>query len=154
MNIHRNARLTPVRREEMALAVISSQLSNAEAARVYGVSAKIVGRWTVWYRTEGWAGMQDRSSRPKVIPTQTTEALAERIITHRRQRLCGRHIAELTGVSPATVSRVLRRTWLSRLRDLVPAEPIKRYDYKEPGRLIHLDIKKLGRFERVGHRIS
>ena len=154
MNIHRNARLTPVRREEMALAVISGQLSNAKAARVYGVSAKIVGRWTVWYRTEGWAGMQDRSSRPKVIPTQTTEALAERIITHHRQRLCGGHIAELTGVSPATVSRVLRRAGLSRLRDLVPAEPIKRYDYKEPGRLIHLDIKKLGRFERVGHRIS
>lgn len=154
MNIHRNARLTPVRREEMALAVISGQLSNAEAARVYGVSAKIVGRWTVWYRTEGWAGMQDRSSRPKVILTQTTEALAERIITHHRQRLCGGHIAELTGVSPATVSRVLRHAGLSRLRDLVPAEPIKRYDYKEPGRLIHLDIKKLGRFERVGHRIS
>jgi transposase InsO family protein len=154
MDIHQNARLTPFRREEMALAVISGQLSNTQAARVYGVCAKIVSRWTARYRTEGRAGMQDRSSRPKVIPNQTTEALAERIITHRRQRLCGRHIADLTGVSPATVSRVLKRAGLSRLRDLVPPEPIRRYDYKEPGGLIHLDIKKLGRFERVGHRIT
>jgi transposase InsO family protein len=98
--------------------------------------------------------MQDRSSRPKVIPTQTAEALAERIITHRRQRLCGRHIAELTGVSAATVSRVLRRAGLSRLRDLAPPAPVVRYTYGEPGGLIHLDIKKLGRFERVGHRIT
>lgn len=84
MNIHMKARLTPVRREEMALAVISGHLSNAQAARVYGVSAKIVSRWTARYRTEGRAGMRDRSSRPRLIPTQTTEALAERIITHRR----------------------------------------------------------------------
>lgn len=154
MNIHQNARLTPVRREEMALAVISGQLSKAQAARVFGVSVKIVSRWTGRFRADGRDGMQDRSSRPKLIPTQTAEALAERIITHRRQRLCGRHIAELTGVSPATVSRVLRRAGLSTLRDLVPPEPVRRYDYKEPGGLIHLDIKKLGRFERVGHRIT
>jgi transposase InsO family protein len=98
--------------------------------------------------------MQDRSSRPKLIPTRTAEVLAERIITHRRQRLCGRHIAKLTGVSPATVSRVLRRAGLSRLKDLTPAGPVVRYAYKELGGLIHLDIKKLGRFERVGHRIT
>ena len=83
----------------MAHAVIAGRLSKAQAAREYGVSAKIVSRWTERFRAEGRAGMQDRSSRPKVIPTQTAGALAERIITHRRQRLCGRHIAELTGVS-------------------------------------------------------
>jgi transposase InsO family protein len=154
MNIHQNARLTPVRREEMARAVLSGRVSKAQAARDFGVSAKIVSRWTARLQAEGREGMQDRSSRPKLIPTQTAEALAERIITHRRQRLCGRHIAELTGVSPATVSRVLRRAGLSRLRDLAPPEPVVRYEYKEPGGLIHLDIKKLGRFERVGHRIT
>ena len=154
MNIHKNARLTPVRREEMARAVIAGQLSKSEAARHFGVCAKIVTRWTDRFRAEGRVGMQDRSSRPRVIPTQTAEALAERIITHRRQRLCGRHIADLTGVSSATVSRVLRRAGLSRLKDLAPPEPVVRYEYKEPGGLIHLDIKKLGRFERVGHRIT
>lgn len=136
------------------LAIMSVHLSIAQAARVYGVSAKIMSRWTAQYRTEGREGVQDRSSRPKLIPTQTAAGLAERIITHRRQRLCGRHIAELTGVSPATVSRVLKRAGLSRMRDLLPPEPVVRYTYKEPGGLIHLDIKKLARFERVGHRIS
>jgi transposase InsO family protein len=154
MNIHKNARLTPLRREELAIAVLSGALSKAQAARQFGVCAKIVTRWTERYRAEGRAGTQDRSSRPRAIPTQTAEALAERIITHRRQRLCGRHIAQLTGVSAATVSRVLRRAGLSRLRDLAPPEPVVRYTYREPGGLIHLDIKKLARFERVGHRIT
>ena len=80
--------------------------------------------------------------------------MAERLITRRRQRLCGRHIADLTGVSCATVSRILQRAGLSRVRDLLPAEPVVRYEYKEPGGLIHLDINRLGRFDRVGHRIT
>jgi transposase InsO family protein len=154
MNIHKNARLTPLRREELAVSVLSGALSKSQAARRFGVCAKIVTRWTHRFRAEGRAGMQDRSSRPKAIPRQTEEALAERIVTYRRQCLCGHHIAELTGVSPATVSRVLRRAGLSRLRDLAPPEPVVRYTYREPGGLIHLDIKKLGRFERVGHRIT
>ena len=154
MNIHQNARLTPIRREDVARPVIAGQVSRAEAARAFGVSAKIVSRWTDRYLADGRDGMQDRSPRPKVIPNQTAKALAGRIITLRRQRLCGRHIALQTGVSPATVSRVLRRGGLSRLRDLAPAEPVVRYEDKEPGGLIHLDIKKLVRFERVGHRIT
>ncbi len=72
----------------------------------------------------------------------------------RRERLTGAHIAAKTGVSPATVSRVLRRAGLSRLRDLEPAEPVRRYEREHPGDLIHLDIKRLGRFERTGHRIT
>ena len=93
------ARLTHIRREEMALSVIVGRLSKAQAAREYGVSAKIVSRWSERFRAEGREGMQDRSSRPKLIPTQTAEPLAGRIITLRRQRLCGRHIALQTGVS-------------------------------------------------------
>ena len=154
MNIHKNARLTPIRREEMARSVISGRVSKAQAARDYGVSPKIVSRWTGRFLAEGRGGMQDRSSRPRSIPNQTAPALAERITTLRRQRRCGLHIALETGVSPATVSRVLRRAGLSRLKDLTQPEPIVRYEYKEPGGLIHLDIKKLGRFERVGHRIT
>ena len=74
MNIHENARLTPRRREEMALSIIAGRLSMAQAAREFGVCAKIVSRWTARFRAEGGAGMQDRSSRPKVIPTQTAWA--------------------------------------------------------------------------------
>jgi len=154
MNIHKNARLTPMRREEMALAVTSGQLSQAQAARVYGVSPKIVSRWVARFKAAGGDGMADRSSRPRTSPRQTDGALAERIAALRRQRLTGKHIAMETGVSPATVSRVLKRAGLSRMKDLAPIEPVVRYEYAEPGGLIHLDIKRLGRFDRVGHRIT
>ena len=154
MNIHGNARLTPCRREEMAIAVISGRLSQIQAGRVFGVSAKIVARWTDRYRTGGRAAMGDRSSRPRRSPRQTDETLAWRVTELRRQRLTGAHIALETGISPATVSRILKRAGLSRVRDIEPAEPVVRYEYKEPGGLIHLDIKRLGRFERVGHRIT
>lgn len=154
MNIHKNARLTPLRREEMARAVIAGSLSRAQAARVYGVSPKIVARWVRRFEADGRQAMLDRSSRPHGMPRQTGQALAEHIIALRRQRLTGRHIAIQTGVSPATVSRVLKRAGMSRMKDLAPAEPVVRYEYAEPGGLIHLDIKRLGRFERVGHRIT
>jgi transposase InsO family protein len=154
MNIHKNARLTPLRRGEMARAVIEGRLSKAQAARVYGVSAKIVARWVARYKTEGPAGMADRSSRPDRMPGATDPLVCERIIALRRQRWTGKHIAQQAGVSPATVSRVLRRAGLSRLKDLDPAEPVRRYERQHPGELVHIDIKKLGRFDRVGHRIT
>jgi len=154
MNIHKNARLTPLRREEMALSVIEGGLSKAQAALTYGVSGKIVARWVERFRAEGRAGMADRSSRPRWMPGMTDPAVAEGIVALRRQRWTGRHIALEVGVSPATVSRVLKRAGLSRLRDLAPAEPVRRYERDHPGEMIHIDIKKLGRFDRVGHRIT
>ncbi|MER8428710.1 IS481 family transposase, partial [Mesorhizobium sp. M1403] len=154
MNIHKNARLTPLRREEMALSVIEGRLSQAHAARVYGVSAKIVARWVERYKAEGRVGMVDRSSRPAHMPQATAASTAERIVALRRQRWTGSHIAHEVGVSPATVSRVLKRAGLSRLSDIEPAEPIRRYEREHPGEMIHIDIKKLGRFSQVGHRIT
>ena len=154
MNIHKNARLTPLRREEMALSVIEGRLSKAHAARTFGVSAKIVARWVERYKAEGGKGMADRSSRPNVMPGLTSQAVTERIVALRRHRFTGKHIAIETGVSPATVSRVLKRAGLSRLKDIDPAEPVRRYEREHPGEMIHIDIKKLGRFERVGHRIT
>jgi transposase InsO family protein len=154
MNIHKNARLTPLRREEMARCVIDGRLSKAGAARTYGVTAKVVARWVGRFRAEGRAGMADRSSRPQRSPKRTAATIADEIAMLRRQRLTGKHIARLTGVSPATVSRVLKRAGLSRLKDIEPAEPVRRYERENPGEMIHIDIKKLGRFDRVGHRIT
>ncbi|WP_269933570.1 IS481 family transposase, partial [Aminobacter sp. HY435] len=154
MNIHKNARLTPLRREEMARAVTEGGLSKAHAARTYGVSVKIVARWVERYRAEGRVGMTDRSSRPSVMPGLTSQAVSECIAALRRQRFTGKHIAKEVGVSPSTVSRVLRRAGLSRLKDIEPAEPVRRYEREHPGEMIHIDIKKLGRFDRVGHRIT
>lgn len=154
MNIHKNARLTPLRREEMARCVIAGRLSKAVAARTYGVTAKVVRRWVERFRCEGPAGMADRSSRQKRSPKQTAATIADEIATLRRQRLTGKHIAKQTGVSAATVRRVLRRAGLSRLKDIEPAEPVRRYEREKPGEMLHLDIKKLGRFDHVGHRIT
>lgn len=153
MNIHKNARLTPLGRERL-VRLIEGGTSFVEAARASGCSAKTAAKWWRRFELEGEAGLVDRSSRPHVLRNPTPEATGRRIVALRRQRLTGAHIAQKTGVSPATISRVLRRAGLSQLRDLEPAEPARRYERQSPGELIHLDIKRLGRFERVGHRIT
>ena len=81
-------------------------------------------------------------------------AVVDQVEALRRQRWTGKQIAAEIGVSPATVSRILKRLGLNRIAALEPAEPVRRYEREHPGELIHIDIKKLGRFERVGHRIT
>ncbi len=88
------------------------------------------------------------------MPSATPADVIEQVIALRRQRLCGKQIAKWLGLSPATISRILRKVRLSRMRDLDPPEPVRRYERAHPGELIHIDIKKLGRFDRVGHRIT
>ena len=100
------------------------------------------------------AGLLDRSSRPHKLRRPTPAAVQQEIVALRRQRLCGKHIAKRVGVSPATVSRVLRAARLSRMSDLDPVEPVRRYERATPGELIHIDIKKLGKFTRAGHRVT
>ena len=111
-------------------------------------------KWVGRFRAEGLAGLADRSSRPHRLHQATPAEVIDRIETLRRRRWTGKQVARETGVSPATVSRVLKRLGLNKLRALEPAEPVVRYERKEPGEMIHLDIKKLGRFDRVGHRIT
>jgi len=98
--------------------------------------------------------LQERSSRPHRLRQPTPEAVVKRIEALRRERRTGQQIAAQVGVSPATVSRVLRRLGLNNLKALEPAEPVRRYERQNPGELLHIDIKKLGRFERAGHRIT
>ncbi|MDK4730957.1 IS481 family transposase, partial [Rhizobium phaseoli] len=100
------------------------------------------------------AGLNDRSSRPHRLYHPTSQVTAARIETLRRLRMTGQHIAKETGVSPATVSRILKRLGLNKLKALAPAEPVRRYERDQPGELIHIDIKKLGKFNRTGHRIT
>ncbi len=153
MNIHKNARLTPFGRERMVGMMLSGQTPQA-AARTAGVCPRTARKWFARFKAQGGAGLQDRSSRPNTLHRPTSDELVERIVVLRRRRWTGKHIARAVGVSPATVSRVLNRAGLSRLRDLDPVEPVRRYERECPGELLHLDIKKLGRFERVGHRIT
>jgi transposase InsO family protein len=153
MNMHKNARLTPHGRERIVRQVASGQTPEA-VAEAAGICPRTVRKWVDRHRREGLAGLQDRSSRPHRLHRPTPQAVVVEIERLRRQRWTGKQIASETGVSPATVSRVLRRLGLNKLSALEPAEPIRRYEREHPGELIHLDIKKLGRIGSVGHRIT
>lgn len=154
MNIHKNARLTPLGRAELARRVLEDGAPVAQVAREFHVCCKTVRKWAERRREAGEAPLCDRTSRPHRIRKPTRQAAIDEIVALRRRRFTGKHIATVVGVSAATVSRVLKRAGLSRLRDLQPAEPVRRYERQSPGDMIHIDIKKLGRFERVGHRIT
>jgi transposase InsO family protein len=154
MDVHKNARLTPAGREGMVRrAVEGGQTAKALSAAV-GVCPRTVRKWVERFRAEGVAGLRDRSSRPHRLRRPTPPEAVARIEALRRQRWTGAQIARETGVSTATVSRVLRRLGLNRLAALEPAQPVRRYERETPGELIHIDIKKLGRFNRTGHRIT
>jgi transposase len=154
MDTHKNAPLTPKGREAMVLSVVEGGLSKAAAARKFNVTPKTVAKWVDRFRAEGIDGLRDRSSRPLSSPDQTAPATCAMIEMLRRQRHTGKQIAMEVGVSAATVSRILRRLRLSRIRDLEPALPVHRYEHASPGAMIHIDIKKLGRFAQIGHRVT
>ena len=153
MNMHKNARQTPIGRERIVREVLSGQAPEA-AARAAGVCPRTVRKWVTRFEAEGFDGLKDRSSRPHRLYRPTPAAIVEQVEALRRQRWIGKQIAAAVGVSPATVSRILRRLGLNRIAALEPAEPVRRYERQHPGELIHIDIKKLGRFERTGHRIT
>ena len=154
MDSHKNARLTPRGRAEMVRAVVDGGATKAAAARKFNTTSKTVGKWVRRFWERGMDGLRDRSSRPLSSPSQTPAATQNTIEDLRRQRCTQFQIAAQVGVSPATVSRVLKRRGLSLLSALEPREPRPRYERATPGEIIHLDIKRLGRFNAVGHRIT
>ena len=154
MNTDKNARLTYLRRLEMVKDISEGGLSVSEAAARQGVSGVTARKWLGRYLADGATGLLDKSSRPEKSPRAIALGVALTIIELRRKLFLQSHIASYMGVSKATVSRVLRRAGLSRLSDLRPDEPVQRYERDHPGELLHIDIKKLGRFDKVGHRIT
>jgi transposase InsO family protein len=155
MDTHKNARLTPKGREQMVRCVVDGGLNCAATARKYDTTPKTVTKWVKRFRAEGVDGLRDRSSRPLSSDSQTPQATCDAVEALRRQRYTGKQIARELGISPATVSRILRGRGLNKLSALEPAEPVRRYEREKAGELIHLDIKKLGRIGRsVGHRIT
>ena len=154
MDIHKNARLTPLSRAELVRLVLEDQQTPKAVATAFGVCCKTVGKWLARFQAEGAEGLQDRSSRPHKLHRPTPEPVVTRIGALRRERRTGQQIAAEVGVSPATVSRVLKRLGLNKLKALEPAEPVRRYERDQPGEIIHIDIKKLGKFSRTGHRIT
>src|SRR6185503_2120091 len=153
MNVHKNARLTPHGRERIVRLVESGQTPEA-VSQAAGVCPRTVRKWVERYRREGLPGLRDRSSRPHRLRKPTPQAIVEQVGILRRARHTGKQIAAELGISPATVSRILKRLGLNRVDALEPAAPVRRYEREKPGEMIHIDIKKLGRFNKVGHRIT
>lgn len=154
MDVHNNARLAPKGREAMVRAVVDGGLTKAAAARAFNTTLKTVAKWVERFREGGVEALRDRSSRPLSSPSQTPPATCDAVEALRRQRRTQAHIAAEIGLSPATVSRILARRGLSLLSSLEPAQPRPRYERATPGEIIHIDIKKLGKFSRTGHRIT
>jgi transposase InsO family protein len=129
-------------------------LSASEAGLAHGVSAVTARKWLGRYLAGGAAALMDKSSRPALSPKAIDPSVAMTIIELRRKLFLQARIAAYTGVSKASVSRVLKRAGMSKLTDLSPKEDVQRYEHDAPGELLHIDIKKLGRFDKVGHRIT
>jgi transposase InsO family protein len=153
MNVHKNARLTLHGRERIVQQVRIGQTPKAVGLAA-GVCPRTVRKWVDRHRREGLARLHDRSSRPHRLRRPTPQTVVVQVEALRRQRRTGKQIAAELGVSPATVSRILKRLGLNKLSALQPAEPVRRYERAKPGEMIHIDIKKLGRFARSGHRAT
>jgi transposase InsO family protein len=138
----------------MVRRVVEGGQTPGAVSEAVGVCPRTVRKWVARYRAEGVAGLRDRSSRPHRLRHPTPPEIVARIEVLRRERWTGTQIARETGVSKATVARVLRRLGLNRLKALEPAEPVRRYEREHPGELIHIDIKKLNRFHEPGHRVT
>jgi len=138
----------------MVRQITAEGLSVAEAAALHGVTAATARKWLGRFLVGGEAALVDASSKPHRSPRSIDSAKALLIVELRWRRMLHSKIASSVGVSASTVSRVLARAGLSKLSDLQPAEPVQRYEHAAPGELLHIDTKKLGRIERLGHRIT
>jgi transposase InsO family protein len=154
MDYHQNARLTVHSREQLARLVVEQGYTQKAAARAFYVSERTAAKWTDRYRQSGPAGLKDLSSKPHRSPRQTPSNLLEKVLELRRLRRNGWCIARELKLSRATVSRILRRAGMNRLRGLDPPPPVVRYEHKHPGDLIHFDIKRLARIRKPGHRVT
>jgi len=124
------------------------------AAEAAGVSVRTVSKWLRRYRDEGEQGLLDRCSAPGSVPLRTGESRVAVIASLRRLRMTGAEIAETLAMPASTVSGILTRIGLGKLWRLEPLEPPNRYEKKRPGELVHVDVKKLGRIGRPGHRVN
>jgi transposase InsO family protein len=152
MDIHKNARLSFRSRELLVQLVLHQGFTRKAAADAFRVTVKTAAKWVTRYRCGGTQGLCDRSSRPACSPRRLPADLVERVVVLRRQHTPAYVIARRTAISPASVSRILRRVRLSRWRDLHPAPPVQRYEHPHPGDLLHLDIKGMTRFSQVSLR--
>jgi transposase InsO family protein len=153
MKIHANARTCPNSRRLLVERIEQEGWSLRAAAEAAGISERSARKWLSRWRAEGEAGLLDRSSAPKRIPHRTPASVVDAIAALRRLRMTAAEIAEVLGLALSTVSAWLRRIGLGKRSRLEPPEPPNRYERRRPGELVHVDIKKLGRFGMAGKRM-
>jgi transposase InsO family protein len=155
MKLHGNARTCPKSRRLLVDRVLVQGWSVTAAAEAAGVTERTVYRWLGRWRSEGEAGLLDRSSRPRRSPTRLRAATVAAIRSLRKLRMTAAQIAEVLGLALSTVSLWLKRIGLGKRSRLEPPEPPNRYERRRPGELVHVDIKQLGRISRLGagHRM-
>ena len=154
MDYHHHARLTVYSREQLGKSVVEGRLSVKQAVTEFNLSRQSVGKWVRRFREGGREALLDRSSRPHCSPRCVSLELVNRVEQLRRERWTGVRIAQATGLSRATVSRILTRLKLNKVKMLEPQIPIIRYEHPLPGDLLHIDIKKLARIVKPGHGIT
>jgi transposase InsO family protein/transposase len=155
MKLHGNAALSLNKRRQLARRVVKGRWSLAEAAAAAEVSENTARKWVRRFRAEGESGLLDRSSAPHSVHNATPEDRVQVIAALRRLRFTGPEIAELLAMATSTVGAVLNRIGLGKLSCLEPPEPVRRYEKRRAGQLLHIDVKKLGRIERgAGHRAT
>jgi transposase InsO family protein len=154
MNVHKNARLTPQGRLLMIRRITEQGWMITTAAEAGGLSVRRAYQWLARYRAGGERMLHDRSSAPARRRGQVPAERIAEIERLRRQRMTGPAIARMLGMPRSTVGALLRRLGLGRLKALSAPPPAMRYERERPGELIHIDTKKLGRIDGIGHRIT
>lgn len=152
MNIHKNARLTPQGRKILVSRIRRNGLESA--AIDAGISSRTARKWLARYRLEGDMGLFDRSGRPHRVRKALTNEQCQIALSLRRERRTIRAVADHLKAPVSTVRRWLASQGMNRLPRLDPPPPVQRYEHAAPGDLLHLDIKKLGRIVRPGHRVT
>ena len=153
-NHHQNARTTFHSRMLMVKRVREKGISVREVANQFGVSRQTVHKWLARYERGGEAALHNRGSRPNQSPRRRPVEQVATIAALRRRRMSCLQIAFSLSLPVSSVTLELRRLGLNKLSRLEPKPPVIRYEHKNPGDMIHLDIKKLGKIDGVGHRIT
>ncbi len=155
MTLHRNARTCPASRRLIAHRVLEQGWTPTEAAEAAGVSVQRAREWVRRFRG-GDCELADRRSGPKRRPPGRVSCEREAVIAELRAelRMNAVQIAQALGMSERTVRAVIKRLGLSKLAPLEQPEPANRYERPLPGELIHIDVKKLGKIGRPGHRVN
>jgi len=146
MKLHGIAALSWSGRRRLAEWVVVEGWTLAAAAEAAGVSVRCARKWSDRYRREGAQELFDRSSSPKNVWNRTSSDRIEAIRKLRRVRFTAAEIAATLSMPLSTVSGILKRSGIGRLGRLGLEQPV-RYERSRPGKLVHVDVKKLGRIQ-------